>query len=451
MYIQVRLRTVSTLLAAGGALFAVSPAEALPSFARQTGQECAACHNGFPELTPYGRLFKLNGYSFPAGAGFPLGNSDLPPISAMMVASYTHTEAGQSGGAARSYGPNNNVAIDSASFFYGGAVLPHLGAFAQVTYDNIGKNLGWDNLDIRYADKVNLLGSETVLGIALNNNPGVTDVWNSTPAWGYPYQSSGLAPAPGAATVIEGGFAKQVLGLNAYAYWNRLVYAEFGVYRTLAKGMDATLGVNPNGDDIQGVAPYWRIAIEPQWEHNSLEFGTFGIATSQIPGRITGFGTNHFTDIGFDAQYQFLGLRDSFSVQTRWITENQNLSSSFAQGAATNSLNHLRSYNIKGSYFYDQTYGGTIQYFRRQGTSDALLYGGLPSASGSPDSSGWVFELNYIPFNHGGPSFWPWLNVRFGLEYTLYNRFNGGQANYDGSGRNAGDNNTLYFYSWFMF
>src|SRR5216684_3279215 len=37
-------------------------AQALPSYARQTGQECAACHNGFPELTPYGRLFKLNAY-----------------------------------------------------------------------------------------------------------------------------------------------------------------------------------------------------------------------------------------------------------------------------------------------------------------------------------------------------------------------------------------------------
>ncbi len=40
-------------------------AHALPSFARQTGQNCVACHAGgqFPELTPYGRLFKLTGYT----------------------------------------------------------------------------------------------------------------------------------------------------------------------------------------------------------------------------------------------------------------------------------------------------------------------------------------------------------------------------------------------------
>ena len=33
----------------------ISPAGAVPSYARQTGQECIACHVSFPELTPYGR------------------------------------------------------------------------------------------------------------------------------------------------------------------------------------------------------------------------------------------------------------------------------------------------------------------------------------------------------------------------------------------------------------
>src|ERR1019366_5113709 len=35
------------------------PAEALPSFARQTGQPCGTCHTDFPALTPYGRRFQL--------------------------------------------------------------------------------------------------------------------------------------------------------------------------------------------------------------------------------------------------------------------------------------------------------------------------------------------------------------------------------------------------------
>jgi hypothetical protein len=54
---------VGTLIVAAGFLtigFA-PPAEALPSFARQTGQPCCTCHTDFPYLTPFGRRFKLLG------------------------------------------------------------------------------------------------------------------------------------------------------------------------------------------------------------------------------------------------------------------------------------------------------------------------------------------------------------------------------------------------------
>ena len=44
-----------------------SPAQALPSFARQTGQPCGTCHTDFPALTPYGRRFKLLGYTTGGG------------------------------------------------------------------------------------------------------------------------------------------------------------------------------------------------------------------------------------------------------------------------------------------------------------------------------------------------------------------------------------------------
>ena len=66
--------------------------------------------------------------------------------------------------------------------------------------------------------------------------------------------------------------------------------------------------------------------------------------------------------------------------------------------------------------------------------------------NGSPNSDGWIFEVNYLPFSNGGPEFWPWLNFRVGLQYTLYNHFNGGTVNYDGAGSKASGNNTLYLY-----
>jgi hypothetical protein len=422
-------------------------ANALPSYARQTGQECAACHNGFPELTPYGRLFKLNGFTFGGG------QSNLPPVAAMVISSYTKTRADQPGGAGLHFGPNNNIAaLQSTSVFYAGAITSNLGSFIQGTYDQVGHKFTWDNTDIRYAGTTQFLGKENIFGVTVNNNPTVTDVWNSTPAWGYPFLSSELAPTPSTKTTIEGGFAQQVIGPTVYNFWNRLLYTEIGFYSTLTKGVDSALGVNPSGTNaIKGLAPYWRVAVEPKWGANSLELGTFGLAATIIPGRVTGFGTDHVVDVGFDAQYQFLGERDSFSVQASFINENQSLTASQAIGNSANGHNRLQSLHVKASYYYEQTVGVTAGYFQIQGNADPLLFGGISPANNIPNSDGWIGELNYLPFNHGGPSFWPWLNVKLGLQYIYYDKFDGGRTNFDGNGRNAHDNNTIFAFAWLAF
>jgi hypothetical protein len=45
----------------------------------------------------------------------------------------------------------------------------------------------------------------------------------------------------------------------------------------------------------------------------------------------------------------------------------------------------------------------------------------------------------------------PWLNVKLQVQYTSYSKFNGGGNNYDGFGRNASDNNTLYILGWLAY
>ncbi len=82
-----------------------SRAEALPSFARQTGQPCGACHTDFAGLTPYGRRFKIGGYTYGGGkyrtALFPDSDDSadskdkkwVPPISMMAIVGFTNTEA----------------------------------------------------------------------------------------------------------------------------------------------------------------------------------------------------------------------------------------------------------------------------------------------------------------------------------------------------------------------
>src|ERR1039458_1408314 len=63
------------------------PAQAVPSFSRQTGQACATCHTAFPELTPFGRHFKLTGH-IEEGAK----NPPPLPIAAMLMPGFTRSE-----------------------------------------------------------------------------------------------------------------------------------------------------------------------------------------------------------------------------------------------------------------------------------------------------------------------------------------------------------------------
>src|SRR5437763_15380784 len=46
------------------ARYVLAGARLTPTYARQTGLACSACHTHFPELTPTGRAFKLNGHVF---------------------------------------------------------------------------------------------------------------------------------------------------------------------------------------------------------------------------------------------------------------------------------------------------------------------------------------------------------------------------------------------------
>ena len=66
------------------AIFSIRESQAVPSFARQTGMSCNACHTAWPELTPFGRIFKIGGFHFStASEKAPY----RPPIAAMFQAS----------------------------------------------------------------------------------------------------------------------------------------------------------------------------------------------------------------------------------------------------------------------------------------------------------------------------------------------------------------------------
>jgi hypothetical protein len=416
---------------------------ALPLYARQTGQPCATCHTAFLELTPFGRRFKLGGYTLDGG------DWKGPPFAVMLQPAFTNTQGAQPGGAAPGFGVNNDLAMQQISLFTGGRITENLGAFIQGTYNGVDHTFGWDNTDIRYARSVEFGGHTLLWGITANNNPTVQDVWNTTPAWSFPYISSALAPLPTAKTFIEQVYAQQVAGLSAYSFLDDTFYFEFGGYRPLSTNTQLALGVDTTGQSpISGVAPYWRVAAEKNIGNHSWEVGTFGLASRVVPMNLSGAGTDSFTDIGIDTQYQYLGDPHTVTLRAAWIHENHNTSASQALGLADNSNDRLQSLNASVSYIYDHTWSLTAGRVSVGGTADATLYG---TTTGSPNSAGWIGELAYLPFSHGGPSFWPWLNFRVGLQYTRWTKFDGATINIDGAGRSAQDNNTFFVYVWTMF
>jgi hypothetical protein len=429
-------------------------ASAVPSFARQTGMECTACHTVFPELTPLGRAFKIGGYLMSTSDkayDFP------PPLAGMAQISYSQTHRPQPPGsiddnwATRITSGQNDVLNipQQLSIFYGGRVLYNVGAFVQGTFDGPGNSFFLDNTDIRYADTATVLGKKLVYGLTLNNNPTAQDAWNTTPAWGFPYAASGVAPTPAAAAIIDGTLGQQVGGIGLYGYWDNLVYAEATVYRTAKNGITKWLGGGtPTDMRVQGAAPYWRVALQHIWEKkHSLSVGTYGMVTDIFPDGNGQGPTDKFTDIAFDAQYQYIVKKHVLSAQTTFIHENQNWDASYALGDTENKSDHLNTFRINLNYYY-RSYlgqiGGTAGYFSTTGSKDDVLYSPGPldgSRTGKPDSDGFILEADFLPWKTGKISF----------QYTIYNKFNGGHTNYDGNGRNASDNNTLYLLVWLMF
>lgn len=336
-------------------------AQAVPSFGRQTGMDCSSCHTVFPELTIVGRNFKLNGFT--ATKHGDKRYEWPPPVSAMVQLSFTHVakdrpgnnglNAGQSLNFDPSNRGNDNVNVPQAiSVFYGGRIYgEHLGALIQGTYDGVGNKFFLDLTDVRLTAKPELFGKPLVLGLTVNNNPTVSDVLNTTPAWGFPagLPAGDTVLTPGAGPQIE-SLGGKVGGIGGYFFWNNLLYGEIAVYHTTRQGPAQLLGAGTVTDPmIQGVAPYWRVFVQQQWGKHSLAVGHFGLVNRNIsaankpptldeegnpidpstpvnPNLLDTRGPiDRFTDLGFDAQYQFIGKKHLFTVQTSYIHEDQKL------------------------------------------------------------------------------------------------------------------------------
>lgn len=442
-----RVELISIFVGVIAVLAASGVAQAVPAFSSQTGMACAQCHaGGFgPQLTVFGQNFKLGGYTFGDAP------DKRPPFSAMAVASYSRTSSDVP--PIPHFSDNDNFSFDQLSAFVAGRIVDHVGTFVQLTYDGVGRSSAVDNVDLRFADEFAIGASDIIAGVSVNNNPGVQDPWNTLGAWRFPYTSSPFLPSPAAGAQIDGALANQVLGISTYAMIDNLIYVEVGGYHSISQSWLNRMGEDV-GDEISGIAPYWRLALQKTFGDDTVSAGVFGLHAPLYPGFDRTLGKDTYTDYGFDATFQGQDGDNLFTINGAYIYEKQNLDATFGSGGVDRRSQHLSTLRANASYYVSGKYGVTTGLFNIAGTRDATRYAPNPidgSANGSPNSSGYILQVDYTPFGTDFTGTSKWLNLRVGLQYTGYMQFNGGTRNYDGSGRDASDNNTLQVFTWLAF
>lgn len=417
------LRAVLIKAAALTALLAASQAQAVPSFARQTGMDCAGCHiGGFgPQLTPAGIRFKLGGYTDSDGQEGKL------PLSAMVVASWTNTKADNPAPEA-GLKANNNVKMDEASIFLAGRLTEHMGTFVQATYDGVGKKTALDQTDLRYARTVDLGGNDAIVGLSINNNPGVQDPFNTMPVWSFPYASSPAGSGTGeAASLINGGLEGRVLGASAYGFFDNSYYAELGSYRSMSPAAQLHLGLGADQQKL-GDNAYWRLGWFKDQKSQAFQLGMFGWNARLQPDPSDPV-SNKYRDLGIDGSYQFLGTREHVAtVNGSYVNERKS-----AAGSDTERLHEAR---LNATYHYNQTWGGGAGLFSTQGSDPAAK------------TNGYLLQADWTPWgkeNASAPAPLSAANLRLGAQYWVYNKLNGE------AGAAARDRNTLFLFAWTSF
>ena len=169
--------------------------------------------------------------------------------------------------------------------------------------------------NFRYADRFIGPSQDLIFGVSLNNNPSISDPWNTAPAWmqyvppGSPGAYSFVdanAPYPG--TASDGGVA----GLTAYMLWNKSIYGEVGFYRTADNLLSFMTAGTPDEEKthLQGSNnPYWRLAYTHEWGPSNIMVGTSGMVAHVFDGSTKPSDHNAYQrieTIGLDTQYQYL-------------------------------------------------------------------------------------------------------------------------------------------------
>jgi hypothetical protein len=364
-------------------------------------------------LTPRGREFKLKGYTEGEGKW-------IPPLSVVAEGGGFFNLDDKT---SYWWSPKDRSYF-TGSVFYAGKIAGPVGAYVEGSYAHdpeSGSGTGFLNkVDLRFANQVKLAGHEVDYGISVNNEPGVQDLWNTNAVW-CPSSLTALNPGVPLADRLLSG---QVVGASLYAMVNDLLYVEAGGYASLPRDAIQGFGRLLDGiyTNIDGGAPYWRIALQHQWGGHYFSLGHFGLQTNLAPPEGYGgpfapgggllSGPNSLADLGLDATYQYLANPDHiFEFKGRYIRETR------GNHGLTNE-NTTESFNINGAYTWSQTLGLSVGYNRYLdvGYNPVVIFDRFSYSL--PDLEYLTTELSYTPFGKQNSLAAPWANLRLSLAYV---------------------------------
>ncbi|MBV8072693.1 MAG: hypothetical protein JO270_22505, partial [Acidobacteriaceae bacterium] len=422
----------------------------LPSYARQTGQRCAACHVGgnWPQLTPWGRFFKLAGYS--AGKTFiDREGFQYAPVGGLVRTGVTWAAQPTNSQGQTVIAHNGNPELYDAFGELGTKFTDWSGIFLEYGVNNTFP--GWKGVegpvDIRATHFFHPGNHELLAGFDMNNAPTLQDVWNTIPAWTFPFYGSPQAPgAP--ASVIMNTLPNAVGSIGAYALFDRHIYAEVSMYHVgndFFRFMNGGTAFN-KVPYLHNWSPYWRAYWTTDKGPNVWMAGSFGMQAGIYPNSAVRSGpTNNFYDTGFDAQYQHLGDSRKLTVRAAYIYEQQHWWGSYPLGTSAVPKSNIKTVDISGSYALGDKWTFSAAYLLTNGTSNAALYGvSDPNGnllSSKPNTTGYTLEIDRTLTQ----------NILAMVQYKGFSKFNGLSNNIDGLGRKPYDNNTLWINLFFAF
>jgi hypothetical protein len=421
------------------ALCAIPAADALPSYARQTGSECAACHIGAygPHLTPFGIRFKLGGYTDSDGKDGKI------PLSGQVQISRIKPTLGSA-----------TTRVAEADVYLAGKLFPEVGAFVKVrnNADTLSSNYtGLDAMDVRWARESTLGERKLTWGVSVNNHPGVTDPIDALPAWGFGAAGPGrdpitLTPTGSLLNNWQGGLAHRVIGVTGYGLLDNHWYAELGTYRSLSQntqhklGDPATLPGKDFGDPGElGANTYWRLAWMHDMKTQFFSAGLIGLQAKLQPGPARSGPYDKYSDLGADVMYEYLGNREHIvQLRASYIREHRDYATTpphpfFIPGIVALPTGNIRETALSATYFYRNTWGIFVGRSFLKGSEDPARFA-APPFNGKPDTNFTFIQPMWTVWGREDAQGPLGANLRLSLAWIRFDKFNGSSTAVFGPG-----------------